>query len=617
MGRNENYRHKSKQTSASKPLQKRKLTVPHSTAIPPRTKQILCGIVAALAIFLYAGSYSHDFAYDDIAVVKGNRFVQRGFSGIRDILHTQYFEGYDPATNARAYRPVSLVTYAIEYQFFGLNPQAFHAVNILIYALTAIVLLLALLRLLRNYHWSLAFVTSILFVMHPVHAEVVANIKSRDELIGFFNFCVALVFLLMDLDDSKWWKKIISYVFFFLAMASKETLVTTVATIPFILYFFREMKISRIARVTLPYLALFIIFLLVRASVIPTDDPGITHMSYLDNPILAAKNSNERAGTTIYTLGMYLQNLVFPYKLSADYSYNTIPVTGMNKPVVMVWLLLYLFLTVVAIKGLRQKSIFSFCVLWFFITISIVSSIFIMSSNAYADRFLYTPSLSVCLAAAFGLYQLASVSRHKLFNPSASGGRKLFAVFALFCIVAAASFKIISYVPVWKNDQVLFAYNVRVNPESARMHFNYGGDMANRATKMRDEALLQKKPMDTAQIFSLARKGLDELLKGKAIFPGDVMADIHEGDTWILLGNLVEAEKSFRAALSVSKDNRFALNGLGGLLFNTGRYKEAAETWEKINPEMRSAGDYYNLSIAYRALGDQQKANYYKQLSGM
>jgi tetratricopeptide (TPR) repeat protein len=617
MGRNENFRHKSKPPSASKPAQKRKLTTLRSANVPARTKQILCCIVAALAIFFYAGTYGHDFAYDDIAVVQGNRFVQRGFSGIGDILHTQYFEGYDPATNARAYRPVALVTYAIEYQFFGLNPHAFHAVNILIYALTAIVLLLALLKLLKNYHWSLAFVATILFVMHPVHAEVVANIKSRDELIGFLNFCVALAFLLVDLDDSKWWKKIVSYVFFFLAMASKETLITTVAIIPLILYFFRQMKISRIVRVTLPYAALFIIFLLARESVMPTEDSSITHMSYLDNPILAAKNSSEWAGTTIYTLGMYMKNLVLPYKLSADYSYNTIPVTGMNNPVALSWLLLYLFLTLVAIKGLRQKSILSFCILWFFITISIVSSIFIMSSNAYADRFLYTPSLSVCLAAAFGLYQFAAVSRDKLLNPSASAARKFFAVFALFCIVVLAGVKIISYVPVWKNDQVLFAYNVKVNPKSARMRFNYGGDMVNRATKIRDDALLQKKPMDTAQIFTLTRKGLDQLLKGKAIFPNDIMANIHEADAWILLGNIAEAEKDFRAALSVSKDNRFALNGLGGLLFNTGRYQEAAETWEKINPEMRSPGDYYNLSIAYGALGDQQKANYYKKLSGM
>jgi hypothetical protein len=55
---------------------------------------------------------------------------------------------------------------------------------------------------------------------------------------------------------------------------------------------------------------------------------------------------------------------------------------------------------------------------------------------------------------------------------------------------------------------------------------------------------------------------------------------------------------------------------LGGILFNTGRYREAAETWEKVPADLRTAGDYYNLFIAYQALGDQQKAHYYKQISG-
>jgi tetratricopeptide (TPR) repeat protein len=95
------------------------------------------------------------------------------------------------------------------------------------------------------------------------------------------------------------------------------------------------------------------------------------------------------------------------------------------------------------------------------------------------------------------------------------------------------------------------------------------------------------------------------------------MGNVHEGDAWVLLGNFDEAERSFRKALSISKDDRVAINSLGGLLFNTGKYLEAAQTWEKIPPEMRTSGDYYNLFIAYQALGDQQKANLYKQLAGI
>ena len=55
---------------------------------------------------------------------------------------------------------------------------------------------------------------------------------------------------------------------------------------------------------------------------------------------------------------------------------------------------------------------------------------------------------------------------------------------------------------------------------------------------------------------------------------------------------------------------------LGYVLYTTGRYKEAVEIWERINPSIRNQTDNYNLYLAYFMLGDQQRANYYKQLSG-
>ena len=185
-------KNRNKETPAV-PANKVATTIPASPILPRRLIIILSLLLAFIAVILYAGSYGHDYAYDDLAVLKENRFVQKGLGGIKDILNTQYFEGYDPNTNARAYRPVSLIMYAVEFEFFGLDPQINHLVNILLYPLTSIVLLLALLRMLTNFHWSLAFVTTLLFVVHPVHVDVVANIKSRDELVGFFCFCVSLL----------------------------------------------------------------------------------------------------------------------------------------------------------------------------------------------------------------------------------------------------------------------------------------------------------------------------------------------------------------------------------------------------------------------------------------
>lgn len=614
MGKNKKNRNRARASATTSTTPLTPHSIPASPGITHATTLLLAGIVALLSILLYAGSYGHDYAYDDLAVLKENRFVQKGLGGINDILHTQYFEGYDPNTNARAYRPVSLVTYAIEYEYFGLDPQVHHLVNIMLYALTAIFLLLALLKMLRGFHWSLAFMTTLLFVVHPVHVDVVANIKSRDELIGFLNFSIALLFLLKDLDQPAWWKKLLSFAFYFLALASKESLLTTLACIPLVLHFFRDFRPGRIARITLPYAGIFLLFLLVRASVIGSAEVNSSPITYLDNPLLAANNFSERLGTNIHTMGMYLQTLVFPYKLSCDYSYNSIPLMGMTHPVVLLYLLIYAGLIYFAIRTFRKKNIYSFCILWFLVTISIVSSVFILSSNAYADRFLYTPSLAVCLAAAYALYRLSGIMiNQKLVNSFSSKAAGIAALFV--AILVLGSYKTMRYVPVWKNDMTLFAYNLRINPQNARMHKNYGGEMVRQAMAMRSDTSLQRSS-DTATINNLARQGIIELEKGKAIYAGDAVAYIHEANAYILLGNFGEAEKNLRSALAIDYNNRFGNMSLGYVLYTTGRYKEAAEIWERISPGVRSATDNYNLYLAYFMMGDQQRANYYKQLSG-
>jgi hypothetical protein len=174
----------------------KKITGPGRIRFFSKQSFLLCAVLALLAVVLYSASFNYDYTYDDTAVVAQNRYVQKGFDGIGDILHSQYFEGFDAHMNAMAYRPVSLISFAVEYEFFGQAAGPHHAVNIILYALTGILLFFTLHRLLRNYHYSLPFIIALLFVAHPIHAEVVANIKNRDELLGFFNFLVSILFLL-------------------------------------------------------------------------------------------------------------------------------------------------------------------------------------------------------------------------------------------------------------------------------------------------------------------------------------------------------------------------------------------------------------------------------------
>ena len=565
----------------------------------------LSAVLFFLVIILYSSSFKHGYTYDDSAVVSQNRFVQKGFAGIGDILRTQYFEGYDPHTNARAYRPVSLISYAIETELFGTDAKSHHVISVLIYVLTGILLFYFLLRLLKDYHYSLPFIIALLFVAHPIHTEVVANIKSRDELLGFFNFLISMIFLLKYLDKPSTSRLILSSIFYFLALASKESLLPTLAIIPLLLYFFRDISWKKILRLTIPYAVVFIIFLLIRQSVIHNNNIT-SSIEFLDNPLLAAKDPATRIGTNILVMGMYLQSMIFPYKLACDYSFNSIPLVGLGNMEVVLTIAAYLLMIFFAIKGFKKKTIWSFCILYFFITISIVSSIIVLSSNAYADRFLYTPSLSVCIALGFLLYRLPDL---KVFQPNKnffSFKNNSLPIAVVVVILGLSFYKILNYLPAWKNDQALFNYNLKVNPQNARMLKNMGSEYVIQAVASQD-TILQKQ---------LANKGIPLLEKGLSIYSRQSSGWTQLGNAYFLLENYAKAEENLKKALEIDSTDRFATSSFGSILYMTGRYQKAADMWEKVDPALRNPNDNYNLFLVYRVLGNNEKVEYYKKLSG-
>ncbi|MBI5916549.1 MAG: hypothetical protein HY842_14320, partial [Bacteroidetes bacterium] len=201
-------------------------------ALTKRWKLIIAGCMAVLAIGVYAPSYNYDFVYDDDAVVRENRFVQQGVKGLDEIWTTSYFQGYEETMNARAYRPVPLTTLALEFEVWGLNATVNHVFNLLFYGLMAFFLFLFLSKLLRKVHPAIPIIATLLFVLHPIHLEVVANIKSRDTMLGFLNFAIAAWLLLIHLDTRKILPLALSVVFYSIGLFSKEDVLTTVAIIP-------------------------------------------------------------------------------------------------------------------------------------------------------------------------------------------------------------------------------------------------------------------------------------------------------------------------------------------------------------------------------------------------
>jgi len=157
------------------------------------------------AFLLYSNTIKHDYVLDDNIVTRGNKFVEKGFGGIKDIFTHGYLYGFN-GQNDQSYRPLVLTNFAIEKALFNNkldNPGAHHFFNVFWYGIASVMLFLFLLQLFRGESRWLALIITLLFVAHPIHTEVVANIKSRDEILSFFFLTASLYYLLKYARSSK------------------------------------------------------------------------------------------------------------------------------------------------------------------------------------------------------------------------------------------------------------------------------------------------------------------------------------------------------------------------------------------------------------------------------
>ena len=199
-------------------------------------KKIYSWLILALCILLYANTIQNGYVLDDKAAITQNTLVKKGISSIPELFKTSYWYGLTGYNDDAAYRPVSLIMFAAEWQLFPDNPHISHLVNILIYGLICVLLFELLIGLFPSWPMILKLIAVLLFAAHPVHTEVVANIKSRDELMALLFSIYAFLLALKFSKEGRLVNLILIPVALILAMFSKESAFTMVALLPLTLY---------------------------------------------------------------------------------------------------------------------------------------------------------------------------------------------------------------------------------------------------------------------------------------------------------------------------------------------------------------------------------------------
>jgi len=603
------------------------MVVRSKTKQNPNNKTLLyCFLLLSVIIFLlYGRTIKHEYAIDDDLVTQNHSIVQKGISAIPEIFTSYYF--IDKKMQF-GYRPIVIVSFAIEHQFFGQDPHVSHFINILLYILNCFLVFLILRKLFSQNKFLFPLLVTLLFVFHPIHTEVVCSIKSRDELLSFAFSLFALWLAFKFADTSKKYLLPIITLVFVLAIFSKQTAYTFLAVIPLSLFYYQkkfERKVQIMLFITL--LTGIIIASLPRFLLPPVH----REIFFFENPLVTAGSLVNRLCTALYIIPFYLKLLIFPHPLVFYYGYNMIPIPKITDPIVIISFIFSSFLIVFAFIKMLKYPIISFAILFFFITLSLFLNIVEPVAGIVAERFIYFASLGFCLAVGLALFKVLKIKP----DAQQTSPKKITQLaLASLILILPYSVKTFTRANDWENYSTLYAKDVKYLENSALANAIYAEMLINeiftdisnnrQPTDYDNKLKLAVKHYQQSirvydayfssynnlafiyyQFYKEYSKAIPYLQKAIALRPDYTEAYFNLGYCHQMLGNLKEAEKHYSDALATDSNFTQAYSNLGEVYLQMKDFSKAVDMNKKIMkiaPESDLA--YINLGKIYLTQGD-------------
>ncbi len=575
-------------------------------------------LVALLAFGLYCNTFKHEYALDDTIVIVKNEFVLEGFSGLPSIFTKDAFASYYRQFNSSnqlsggRYRPLSIATFAVEQQFFGAvdslkadsilnmgmtyemnrpeekrfltHMHIRHVFNVLWYMGCVVVFLYFLRYIVFRENYIMALIAAVLFTAHPIHTEVVANVKSRDEIMSLMLLCTTFIYAFRYEEEKKTGQLVTALVSLFLAFLAKEYAISMFLLLPLAFYIFNKEEVSDAVKKAVPYFVVICLYLLMRNMIVGPKNAASDN-DILNNPYANATDA-EQLATKISTTLNYIKLLLFPHPLSSDYSYNTIPYKQFSHWSVWVSLLFHGMLIRYFIYYFQRRSVMCFAIAIYLANLLLVCNIFFNIGGTMGERLIFHSSVGFCMAAAYFLYKGMEKMKQGTMSRMALAG-------VVVLVVGLYSFKTIERNPDWKNDEVLFGHDIENCPNSVLVNANVASSYVNKSEAVKD----------TAEKHKLLRTGIKYYNRALEVHPTFVSGFMNRGVAYLKLDMPDSAKANYDEAIRLypnyPKLDEVYYN-LGVCFYLAGRPMDAIGIWRKVmqmNPRYILAQQSINTAV--------------------
>jgi len=602
------------------------------------------GILIIIIAINYFGSFFNHFTYDDRLILSENEYFQNLFN-FNNLFNKDYFKFSGEAT----YRVVVTLSYMFDYKIWGLSSFGFHFTNLLLHLLVTIALYFLIrkiwynigARLPRPYInvedskiFDLPFIVALLFSSHPVHSEVINAVGFREDSLCAL-FYILSFFLFIKVFDNKSLNYtpqipetpetsqhdrmlkffflffIGAIIFYLLSLFSKEMGIT----LPIVLLLYygiseksRDAKfcistnIRKCILYLIPFIVVTLFYVVIRFKILTVP------------PIEIAQYQGGSFVNNIFTMSkvfLYYVFLLFsPFKLKIQYEFPAS--TGFSDIVALISILVIIFIVILSVYLRRYSRIYTFSILFFFITLLPVSNA-VPLINFIAERYLYLPSLGFCLLVSYLINKIKIVHI------------RYFIVIILLCLYFIVN---IRQNKVWRDDLTLWEEAVKDAPHSFRVRYNLGSayrlakDYKLAMEEFREAIKLDPQNIETYSILAVTYADIGKIDEAKKILQEALKISPNESKIYINLANAFRVCKDYNTAIDLlnqavelAPDNPQCYLKLGAIYGEIKDYQKAIKAFKKaVELDRNNPRSYYNLANALRLNGDMESSiEYYKK----
>jgi len=533
-------------------------TLPRKSRIERKVKQAapktykLILIILLLTFLAYIPALSAGFVNWDDPDYVNRQILQQSLQNFTSLIITPVQGNYHPLT---------MLSLAFNYLISGMDPWSYHLLNLLLHMANCVLVFRFTLVLARG-NALIAFVSAVLFGIHPMHVESVAWVSERKDVLYSLFFIAGLTSYTKFIDTAHRKQYVLTLVFFVLSLLSKPA----AAIFPLVLFcidLLRTRKLSaKLFVEKIPFFALALI-----AGI-------ITYVAQKEKGALNAYafSADTRLLMGFYGIMVYFIKMIVPIRLSPFYPYAPV-----NEPLPKEYYLAPVFfiaLAVICVYSWKRNRVITFGILFFLVNLLLVLQFLPVGSAIIADRYTYIPYIGLFFIIGWVINQFAKKNKSR-------------AYYIMIPTVILLFFLTYRQSAVWTNSGTLWDHAIAINPSSRAY--------VNRARLFVDEKLVDK--------------ALEYYNAALALNAIDKEAFTNRGNIYFNKGKIDLAYEDYKKVLSIDSNYYQVLDNLGALFGLKKQYDSALHSLTRallIKPDYFPA--YRNRSLIYLQLNRYNEA---------